>query len=198
MIPKAIRVPSHISSFFENNNLIHGLLFILYISGSKYLFKTPSRAIKSMFQWSITKLFIVFSAAFISTKDFNVSLWLSVVFYVLFECFLNPSSNFCLVDCDPGAQEPNYSQQPYAMMTQHPISMSNPIENPPRVASYLSSVPSTMQQPQPQPHPQSQPLQQSLQPPQQTYSMQQHPQQQQQQPTQSFMDVSSMDSMTMF
>lgn len=85
----------------EEQNLLHGVFFLTYLIGSKYVFKSVPKSIKGLFETFLIRIFVIFSAAFVATKNTKNALILSSIYIVIFELTFNPKSVLCLVGCQP-------------------------------------------------------------------------------------------------
>ena len=91
----------------EDNNLSHGIFFLIYLIGSKYVFRSVPKTIKSLFEMFLVRVIVIFSAAFVATKNVRNALILSSAFIVIFEFTFNPKSMLCLVGCKPQKKSDN-------------------------------------------------------------------------------------------
>lgn len=80
----------------EDNNLLHGIFFLTYLIGSRYVFKSLPKTIKTMCEMLLIRVFVIFSAAFIATKNVRNALILASAYIVIFEFIFNPKSALCL------------------------------------------------------------------------------------------------------
>lgn len=85
----------------EEQNLAHGIFFLTYLIGSRYVFKGVPKSIKSLFEMFIVRVFVIFSAAFVATKNTRNALILASAYIVIFELTFNPKSALCLIGCQP-------------------------------------------------------------------------------------------------
>lgn len=83
----------------EENNLAHGVFFLTYLIGSKYVFKTMPKTIKSFFENFLIRIFVIFSATFVATKNTKNALILAVIYIAIVEFLLNPKSKLCMSGC---------------------------------------------------------------------------------------------------
>lgn len=84
----------------EENNLYHGIFFLSYLIGSKFVFRSIPKPIKSIFDYLLVRVYIIFSAAFISTKNVRNALILACGYVLIFEYIFNPKSSLCLFGCE--------------------------------------------------------------------------------------------------
>ena len=91
----------------EEQNLAHGIFFLSYLIGSKYVFKSVPKSIKSLFEYFIIRAFVIFSAAFVATKNTRNALILAGGYILIFELTFNPKSMVCLVGCKPEKKKEN-------------------------------------------------------------------------------------------
>ena len=91
----------------EEQNLAHGVFFLTYLIGSKYVFRSVPKSLKTIFEYFIVRAIVIFSAAFVGTKNTKNALILAAAYIVIFEWVFNPKSMFCLVGCQPKKKEDN-------------------------------------------------------------------------------------------
>lgn len=83
----------------ENNNLLNGVFFLTYLVGSRHVLKSVPKSIKNIFDMFLIRIFVIFSAIFVATKNVKHSLILSILYIVIIDFLTNPKSKLCLVDC---------------------------------------------------------------------------------------------------
>ncbi len=83
----------------EDNNLSYGIFFLTYLLGSRFVFRNVPKSIKSLFEFLIVRIFVIFSASFVATKNTKNALILTSAYVILFEFILNPKSMLCLIGC---------------------------------------------------------------------------------------------------
>lgn len=91
----------------EEQNLAHGIFFLTYLIGSKYVFRSVPKSIKGAFEYFLIRVFVIFSAAFVATKNTRNAMILASVYIVIFEFTFNPNSVLCLVGCKPEKKKNN-------------------------------------------------------------------------------------------
>ena len=85
----------------EETNLAHGIFFLTYLIGSKYVFKSVPRTLKKLFEMFLIRAIVIFSASFVATKNVKNALILAGGYIAIFELIFNPKSMLCLVGCKP-------------------------------------------------------------------------------------------------
>lgn len=85
----------------EENNLSHGIFFLIYLIGSKYVFKNVPKTIRNLFELFLIRTLVIFSASFVATKNTRNAIILTIVYIIIFEFTFNPKSVFCLTGCKP-------------------------------------------------------------------------------------------------
>ena len=90
-----LKYTNTILSQVNNSPLIAGFSMLFLNIGSRYidigLSKTQEKAIKG----SIAREALIFSIVFVATKDFLLSLFITVAFYILTAHIFNEKSRFC-------------------------------------------------------------------------------------------------------
>ena len=82
------------SSLFFNGCV----MFIMNI-GAKYLVSEIPETIDYLFKkYIFLKWLVVFSIAFVATKNIKISIILTILFFIVFKCLLNPNNKSCLVN----------------------------------------------------------------------------------------------------
>jgi hypothetical protein len=111
MIPQATPHQSSGVSFFKNPlGFIHdhvqflnsskffaGIVMILLNVGSKFISIQFSKSTEEYLKFSLSKQLLVFSMAWMGTRDIYVALGLTAVFVVLSDHLFNEESKFCIV-----------------------------------------------------------------------------------------------------
>tara|TARA_B110000037_G_C16794631_1_gene372912 strand:- start:32 stop:256 length:225 start_codon:yes stop_codon:yes gene_type:complete len=69
--------------------------------GSKYVTSDMPLTIDYLFKkYIFLKWLVVFSIAFMTTKNIKISLILSILFFITFKCLLNPNNKSCIINMD--------------------------------------------------------------------------------------------------
>ncbi len=80
-----------------DNRYFFGITLLLVTVGSKYLNLKLSPAQEAFFKLWYVRCIIFFCIFFSSTKDFKLSLFLVIFFYVVFNTLLNEDSKVCVL-----------------------------------------------------------------------------------------------------
>jgi hypothetical protein len=104
----------------SDNPYLYGLLFLLYISTSKEVTEKPAKLLKGFAKHPVTKYITVFAACFIATKKIKRALMLTVVYAVLFDGLLDPTSRFSIVGKSIPEEEED-SDHPQVVLQQQPV-----------------------------------------------------------------------------
>jgi hypothetical protein len=83
--------------YLNNSKFFAGIIMILLNICSKFITLQFSKSTEEYLKLSVTKQLIVFSMAWMGTRDIYTSLILTAVFTVLSEYMFNEESKFCIV-----------------------------------------------------------------------------------------------------
>jgi hypothetical protein len=83
--------------FLNNSKFFAGIVMILLNVGSKIISVQFSKSAEEYLKLSISKQILVFSMAWMGTRDIYTSLGLTAVFTVLSEHLFNEESDYCVV-----------------------------------------------------------------------------------------------------
>lgn len=89
-------VHSHIM-FLNNSKFFAGIIMILLNIGSKFISIQFSRSTEEYLKMNITKQILVFSMAWMGTRDIYTALVLTAVFTILSDHLFNEESPYCIV-----------------------------------------------------------------------------------------------------
>jgi hypothetical protein len=89
-------VNSHIL-FLNNSKFFAGIIMILLNVGSKFISIQFSRSTEEYLKMNITKQILVFSMAWMGTRDIYTALVLTAVFTILSDHLFNEESPYCIV-----------------------------------------------------------------------------------------------------
>jgi hypothetical protein len=89
-------VHNHIM-FLNNSKFFAGVVMILLNVGSKFIAIQFSRSTEEYLKLNVTKQLLVFSMAWMGTRDIYISLILTAVFTVLSDHLFNEESPYCIV-----------------------------------------------------------------------------------------------------
>lgn len=89
-------VHNHIM-FLNNSKFFAGIIMILLNVGSKFISIQFSRSTEEYLKMNITKQILVFSMAWMGTRDIYTALVLTAVFTILSDHLFNEESPYCIV-----------------------------------------------------------------------------------------------------
>ena len=83
--------------YLNNSKYFAGIVMILLNVGSKFISIQFSRSTEEYLKYSVTKQLLVFSMAWMGTRDIYTALGLTAIFSVLSDYLLNEESGCCIV-----------------------------------------------------------------------------------------------------
>jgi len=89
-------IHSHIM-YLNNSKFFAGVIMILLNVGSKFISVSFSKSTEEYLKFSLSKQILVFSMAWMATRDIYTALVLTAVFVILSEHLFNEESSFCIV-----------------------------------------------------------------------------------------------------
>jgi hypothetical protein len=84
-------------SSLNSNMFFAGIMMLTLNIGSRYVQLNLSPSAESYLKYAITKEFLVFTIAWMGTRNIYVALTLTAVFVILADYGLNDKSNFCIL-----------------------------------------------------------------------------------------------------
>lgn len=81
----------------SDNKYLYGVLFLIYIVAGKYITEKPAENIKQLAEHPMFKYIVVYAAAFIATKSIRQAGILTIVYFVIFDVLLEPTSKLSLI-----------------------------------------------------------------------------------------------------
>lgn len=87
---------SHIM-YLNNSKFFAGIIMILLNIGSKFITIQFSKSTEEYMKYTVTKQLLVFSMAWMGTRDIYTALGLTAVFTILSEYLFNEESSLCIV-----------------------------------------------------------------------------------------------------
>jgi hypothetical protein len=87
----------HFFNLLNNNRLFGGVLMLLMNLGSKYISVDVPDEVEEMFQTVWFRRFFVFCVAFISTRDIKISIFITLLFVLVFNFLLNKKSKSSII-----------------------------------------------------------------------------------------------------
>ena len=88
---------NHNIMYLNNSKFFAGVVMILLNVGSKFIQIQFSRSTEEYMKWSVSKQLLVFSMAWMGTRDIYTALGLTAVFTILSEYLFNEESSLCIV-----------------------------------------------------------------------------------------------------
>lgn len=90
------KVNSHVYTL-NDSKYFAGVMMILLNVGSKFITIKFSKSTEEYIKYSVTKQILVFSMAWLGTRDIYTALGLTAIFSVLSEYLFNEESTMCIV-----------------------------------------------------------------------------------------------------
>ena len=84
-------------SSLNSNMFFAGIMMLTLNIGSRYVQLNLSPSAESYLKYAITKEFLVFTIAWMGTRNIYVALTLTAAFVILADYGLNDKSNFCIL-----------------------------------------------------------------------------------------------------
>jgi len=88
---------NHHIMYLNNSKFFAGVVMILLNVGSKFIQIQFSKSTEEYVKYSVSKQLLVFSMAWMGTRDIYTALGLTAVFTILSEYLLNEESSLCIV-----------------------------------------------------------------------------------------------------
>jgi hypothetical protein len=116
-----------VAQYFATSPYISGLMMILLNVGTSFLMQDIMPIAKRFFQYKWMRRLVFFAVFFTATRNFIISVILTVSATLVLDLFLNETSRFCLIP-----YESRQTQQPPPNQNPNPIPNpnSNPSPNP--------------------------------------------------------------------
>ena len=83
--------------YLNNSKFFAGIIMILLNVGSKFITVQFSKSTEEYMKYTVTKQLLVFSMAWMGTRDIYTSLALTAIFTILSEHLFNEESSLCVV-----------------------------------------------------------------------------------------------------
>ena len=83
--------------YLNNSKFFAGVVMILLNVGSKFISIQFSKSAEEYLKYNVTKQVLIFSMAWMGTRDIVTALTLTAVFVILSDYLFNEESNFCVV-----------------------------------------------------------------------------------------------------
>ena len=93
----AIKYANHHIMYLNNSKFFAGIVMILLNIGSKFITIQFSQSTEEYMKYTITKQLMVFSMAWMGTRDIYTALGLTAIFTILSEYLFNEESSMCIV-----------------------------------------------------------------------------------------------------
>lgn len=84
-------------SYFNNNKYIYGFLMILLNVGARYIEVDFTDDHRTFLSSTVLRRLIIFTVAFIATRDLVASLIITCCFIILVLNLFNPKSKYCII-----------------------------------------------------------------------------------------------------
>lgn len=84
-------------NFINSNKYIYAILMILLNLGSRYIDIDFSENHRAFLSSKLLRRLIIFTIAFIATRDFVVSLIITCIFIIIFLNLFNENSKYCII-----------------------------------------------------------------------------------------------------
>ena len=88
---------NHHIMYLNNSKFFAGVIMILLNIGSKFIQIQFSKSTEEYMKWTISKQLLVFSMAWMGTRDIYAALGLTAVFTILSDFLFNEESKLCIV-----------------------------------------------------------------------------------------------------
>jgi hypothetical protein len=88
---------NHHIMYLNNSKFFAGVVMILLNVGSKFIQIQFSKSTEEYMKWSVSKQLLVFSMAWMGTRDIYTALGLTAVFTILSDFLFNEESKLCIV-----------------------------------------------------------------------------------------------------
>ena len=88
---------NHHIMYLNNSKFFAGVIMILLNVGSKFITIQFSKSTEEYMKWSVSKQLLVFSMAWMGTRDIYAALGLTAVFTILSDYLFNEDSSLCIV-----------------------------------------------------------------------------------------------------
>jgi len=81
----------------NNSKLLLGLFIILMNVGSRYVVQDMPKAVNRLLMHPITRLIVTFGIVYVSTRDIEISLFLTLLFVLFTKYLLHEESAYCIL-----------------------------------------------------------------------------------------------------
>ena len=88
---------NHNIMYLNNSKFFAGVIMILLNIGSKFIQIQFSKSTEEYMKWTVSKQLLIFSMAWMGTRDIYAALGLTAVFTILSDFLFNEESKFCIV-----------------------------------------------------------------------------------------------------
>jgi hypothetical protein len=92
-----INYVNHHVMYLNNSKFFAGIIMILLNIGSKFITIQFSKSTEEYMKWSVSKQLLVFSMAWMGTRDIYTALGLTAIFTILSDYLFNEESSLCMV-----------------------------------------------------------------------------------------------------
>jgi len=88
---------NHHIMYLNNSKFFAGVIMILLNVGSKFISIQFSKSTEEYMKWTVSKQLLIFSMAWMGTRDIYAAFGLTAVFTILSDHLFNEESSFCIV-----------------------------------------------------------------------------------------------------
>lgn len=94
---ESVKYVNHHIMYLNNSKFFAGIIMILLNVGSKFITIQFSKSTEEYMKYTVSKQLLVFSMAWMGTRDIYTALGLTAIFTILSEYLFNEESNMCIV-----------------------------------------------------------------------------------------------------
>ena len=94
---ESIKYMNHHIMYLNNSKFFAGIVMILLNVGSKFITIQFSKSTEEYMKYAVSKQLLVFSMAWMGTRDIYTALGLTAIFTILSEYLFNEESSMCIV-----------------------------------------------------------------------------------------------------
>ena len=94
---QGISYVNHNIMYLNNSKFFAGIIMILLNVGSKFITIQFSKSTEEYMKYTVSKQLLVFSMAWMGTRDIYTALGLTAIFTILSDMLFNEESSFCVV-----------------------------------------------------------------------------------------------------
>jgi hypothetical protein len=87
----------YIIYYLNNDKIFMGCSMMLMNIGGKYMHQELPKSLDKIFENKWLRRLVIFCVAFVSTRDIKISLFITLIFILLFSILLNENSKGCIL-----------------------------------------------------------------------------------------------------